>query len=92
MNGGIVQWSGVDGAGGGVKTLMFRYSLGAATARTGRLVVNGTPQNITFASTGGWTVWQTHNVAVTLLAGAVNTIVLESTGSDLANIDQLTAP
>jgi rhamnogalacturonan endolyase len=92
VNGGIAQWSGVDGDGGGAKTLMFRYALGASAARTGRLTVNGVAQNITFASTGGWTVWQTHTVAVTLLAGQVNTITLESTGADLANIDQVVVP
>jgi rhamnogalacturonan endolyase len=92
VSGGVVQWNNVDGNGGGSKTLMFRNALGAGAARTGRLVVNGVAQNITFASTGGWTVWQTHNVVVTLLAGSVNTISLESTGADLANIDQLVVP
>jgi rhamnogalacturonan endolyase len=92
VSGGVVQWSNVDGNSGGVKTLVFRYALGASAARTGRLIVNGAAQNITFASTGGWTLWQNHNVAVTLLPGSINTISLETTGADLANIDQLTVP
>src|SRR5262249_20255644 len=70
-SGGFVQWSGVDGDGGGSKTLVFRYSLGASASRAGRLVINGAAQNITFASTGGWTIWQNQNVAVTLLPGSV---------------------
>jgi rhamnogalacturonan endolyase len=91
-SGGVVQWNNIDGNGGGSKTLVFRYSLGAGASRAGRLVINRAAQNITFASAGGWTVWQNQNVAVTLLPGSVNAVRLESTGADLANIDQLVAP
>ena len=57
--GGFSQNSNVDGRGGGSKTLRIRYALGVTTARTGRLVVNGTATNITFNGTGAWTTWAT---------------------------------
>jgi rhamnogalacturonan endolyase len=92
LSGGVAHWINIDGNGGGSKTLVFRYALGASAARAGRLIVNGAAQNITFTSTGGWNLWQTHNVTVTLVPGPVNTITLESTGADLANIDQVVVP
>jgi len=58
-SGGYLQWSNVDGNGGGAKTIRFRYALGVSTARTGRLIVNGAAQDITFQPTGSWTTWQT---------------------------------
>jgi hypothetical protein len=68
--------------------------MGAATARAGQLIVNGVAQPITFDPTGGWSRWATISLTVNLNAGSVNTIRLESTGQDLANIDELqvTAP
>lgn len=88
-SGGFSQNSNVDGRGGGSKTLRIRYALGATAARTGRLVVNGTAANITFNPTGAWTTWVTQNVTVTLNNNTSNTIRFESTGQDLANIDQI---
>lgn len=88
-SGGFSQNSGVDGRGGGSKTLRIRYALGVTAARTGRLVVNGTASNITFNGTGAWTTWATQNVTVTLNNSTSNTIRFESTGQDLANIDQI---
>ena len=87
--GGFSQNSNVDGRGGGSKTLRIRYALGVTTARTGRLVVNGTATNITFNATGAWTTWATQNVTVTLNNNTSNTIRFESSGQDLANIDQI---
>ncbi len=55
----------------------------------GRLVVNGVAQNITFNSTGAWTTWHLHSVVVNLNNNTSNTIRFESTGQDLANIDQI---
>jgi pectate lyase len=86
--GGFAQISNVSGNGGGSKTLRFRYAL-VSGSRTGRLVVNGTAQNITFNSTGAWTTWATQNVTVTLNNNTTNTIRLETTGQDLANVDQV---
>ena len=88
-SGGFSQNSNVDGRGGGSKTLRIRYALGVTTARTGRLLVNGTATNITFNGTGAWTAWATQNVTVTLNNNANNVIRFESSGQDLANIDQI---
>ncbi len=40
----------------------IRFALGATASRTGRLLVNGVAQNITFNPTGAWTTWVTQNV------------------------------
>jgi hypothetical protein len=88
--GSYVQFNGVDGGGGGSVTLRFRNALGSNTARTGSLAVNGSMTPITFDSTGTWTTWVNKDVVATLNPGSVNTIRLESTGQDLANIDELT--
>jgi hypothetical protein len=87
--GGFSQNSNVDGRGGGSKTLRIRYALGVTAARTGRLVVNGVATNITFNGNGAWTTWATQNVTVTLNNNTSNVIRFESTGADLANIDQI---
>ena len=87
-NGGFSQIVNVDGRGGGAKLLSIRYAL-VSGSRTGRLVVNGVARNITFNSTGAWTTWHFHSVAVTLNNNTSNTIRFESTGQDLANIDQI---
>lgn len=63
-NGGFSQNVNVDGRGGGAKLLSIRYAL-VSGSRTGRLVVNGVARNITFNSTGAWTTWHFHSVAVT---------------------------
>jgi pectate lyase len=88
-NGGFSQNSNIDGRGSpGTRTLRIRYALASGT-RTGRLLVNGVAQNITFNSTGSWTTWALMNVTVALNNNATNTIRFESTGQDLANIDQI---
>lgn len=86
--GGFSQNTNVDGRGGGSKTLRIRYAL-ASGSRTGRLVVNGVAQNITFNASGAWTTWALQNVTVTLNNNTSNTIRFESSGQDLANIDQI---
>jgi rhamnogalacturonan endolyase len=88
-SGGFSQTAGVDGRGGGSKTLRIRYALGATAARTGQLVVNGTATNITFQPTGAWTTWQNQSVTVNLNNNASNTVRFQSTGQDLANIDEI---
>jgi arabinan endo-1,5-alpha-L-arabinosidase len=87
--GGFVQFNNVGGGTGGSTALQFRYALGAAGSRTGSLIVNGASQPITFNSTGAWATWQVLTVNVSLNAGTGNTLRLESTGQDLANVDQL---
>jgi hypothetical protein len=88
-NNGYVEYQNVDGGSGGGATLRFRFALGATSARTGQLTVNGSSQNITFDPTGAWDTWTTMEVEVTLNSGTNNTIRLSSTGQDLANQDQL---
>jgi pectate lyase len=88
-SGGFAQINNIDGRGGGSKTLRIRFALGVSAARTGRLVVNGVGTNITFNPTGAWTAWVLQDVVVTLNNNTTNTIRFESTGQDLANIDQV---
>ncbi len=87
--GGFAQINNVDGRGGGSHAIRIRFALGVTSSRTGRLLVNGAAQNITFNPTGAWTTWTTINVTVPLNNGTGNTIRFESNGQDLANIDQV---
>ena len=89
---GTLTFSNVDGNGGGTKAMQIRYALGATSARTGTLTVNGTATNITFPVTGSWTTWNTLTVNITLNNNATNTIWFASTGTDLGNIDQIIVP
>jgi hypothetical protein len=82
----------VDGGAGGTRTLRLRFALGVTASRTGRILVNGAAQNITFNPTGAWTTWVTVDLSRTLNAGANNVVRLESIGADLANIDRLEVP
>jgi rhamnogalacturonan endolyase len=88
-NGGFAQLNNVDGRGGGARTLRIRFALGVTSSRAGRVLVNGVAQNITFNPTGAWNTWNTFNLNVTLNNGTANTVRFESTGQDLANLDQL---
>lgn len=88
-NNGILRFNSIPGGVGALTTLRFRYSLGASNARTGRLIVNGVEQSIVFSPTGGWSRWAVHELSVPLYAGNTNTIILQSIGQDLANIDEL---
>jgi rhamnogalacturonan endolyase len=88
-SGGAMQFNGVDGRGGGSKTLRIRYANGTTGSRTGQLVVNGSTTNITFNPTGGWTTWQNQTVTVNLNNTSTNVIRLQSNGQDLANIDEI---
>ncbi len=87
--GGSVRWNNVDGGAGGFTTIRLRYSLGTTTTRTGRLTVNGAAQNVTCENTGTWDDWLYLSVSVPLTAGRTNTILLESTGQDFGNVDEL---
>jgi rhamnogalacturonan endolyase len=90
--GGFLEFRNVDGGGGGSRTLRIRFALGITSSRTGRLLVNGAGQNITFNPTGAWTTWVTLDVPVNLASGTGNTIRFESNGQDLANLDQVELP
>ena len=86
---GYVQFNQVPGGTGGDAVLVFRFALGN-TARTGTISVNGVESSITFPGTGAWTTWTTMSFPVTLNAGNANVIRIESTGSDLSNLDEMT--
>jgi regulation of enolase protein 1 (concanavalin A-like superfamily) len=87
---GSLQFNSVNGGTGGAATLAIRFALGAASSRTGNLVVNGVTQAITFPVTGAWTTWNTLSVPITLNSGSTNTLRFETTGLDLANLDEIT--
>jgi rhamnogalacturonan endolyase len=91
-SGGSLQINNVNGGAGGVKTISIRYANGNPTPRSGVLQVNGVAQRITFKITGSYNNWTTIEVPVTLAAGLNNTLRLESTGQDLANIDEVAVP
>ncbi len=91
-SGGYVEWTRVNGAGGGSRTLTFRYANGSGTTRSGVLTVNGVAQTISFPATSGWTSWATMNVTVNLNSAATNTVRVASNGADLANIDYIGVP
>lgn len=88
--GGAMTLNNVIGKNGGARTLRIRYANGAATARSGQLVVNGAATPISFSPSGSWSTWITKDVTVTLGSGSANSISLKSTGGDLANIDGIT--
>ena len=87
-----LTFSGVNPNGGGTKAMTIRYALGATTARTGTLTVNGVNTAITFQPTGAWTTWATMTVNITLSATGTNTIQFASTGGDLGNVDEISIP
>ena len=91
-NGGTLTLNNVSGNGGGSKALAIRYALGATTARTCNLTINGSTRTITFQPTGAWTTWQVLTVTATLNNSTANTIVFTTTGTDAGNIDQITIP
>ena len=74
---------------GGILALLALVRPSGPLTRTGRLLINGAAQNITFNATGAFTTWATQNVTVNLNNGTVNTIRFESNGQDLANLDQV---
>lgn len=91
VTGGSVRFDRIAGTGGS-KAITFRYANGTTAARTARLVVNGNAQPITFNPTRDWNTWATMSVTVTLTNGTANSIRIESTGRDAANIDELIIP
>jgi O-glycosyl hydrolase/regulation of enolase protein 1 (concanavalin A-like superfamily) len=88
-SGGRAEFTAVDGGSGGETVAWIRYALGSTTARSGRLTVNGVATTITFPPTGAWSTWQSLAVPLVLNPGSGNTLMIESTGQDLANIDEI---
>jgi Carbohydrate binding module (family 6) len=90
LTGGYLQFSNVNGGTGGAGTVTIRYALGATTARTGQIVINGVTYSLTNNPTGAWTTWVNQVVPVTLASGTTNTIRFQSNAQDLGNIDEIT--
>jgi rhamnogalacturonan endolyase len=88
-SGGFAEIRNIEGRGGGAHPVRIRFALGVTASRTGRLLVNGVVQNITFQPTGAWTTWNNQNVTVTLNNNATNVLRFESNGQDLANVDEV---
>ena len=86
-----IEWDDLDAGGGGSCTLSFRYALGKPD-RTAALIVNGLISSVTFTQVdnGLFTNWVNKDVVATLNPGISNIIQLQSTGADLANMDELT--
>jgi len=89
LTGGSLQFNYVDGGNGGTRNITLRYANGSSAARNGVLRVNGISTPIAFPSTGGWTNWASLTLALPMTAGLTNTVRIESSGQDLANIDEL---
>jgi lysophospholipase L1-like esterase len=71
--------------------LSFRYANGGANDRPAQINLNNTilPNNLSFPTTGSFSVWKVVDLSLTLLKG-LNTIQLISFTTDgLANIDQI---
>ncbi len=85
-----IEWDDLDAGGGGSCTLSFRYALGKPD-RTAALIVNGVTSSVTFTQVdnGIFTNWVNKDVVATLNPGISNIVQLESTGADLANMDEL---
>lgn len=78
----------VDGTTGGARLLRIRYALEGA-AQGGEVVVNGIPQSVTFASTGGTAAWQLLDIPVTLPAGD-SVVVIRAGAAGLPQLDDFT--
>jgi rhamnogalacturonan endolyase len=87
--GSSVTFNYMPGFFGGEYVIVYRYALGN-TDRTGSLVVNDVPQNLTMTGTGEWTNYVADSAVIELNTGFVNTIRFETTGSDFGNLDQIT--
>lgn len=90
VTGGKIEKASIDGGQGGSARLDIRYAYdGNSGPRVAVLRINGTPQNITFVTTGGFSNFVEIQVFVTLTASTTNTISIESNGQDCGNIDRI---
>ena len=71
----------------GPSLLEYRYAL-ASGQRTGNLTINAVVQPITTNSTGSWTSYVTESIVVNLRIGT-NYVLIQSTGQDFGNLDQI---
>jgi rhamnogalacturonan endolyase len=73
----------------GLHLMTLRYALGNSD-RTGRLTVNDSTISLTMAGTGAWTGYEEFSFLMKFNAGFENKIILESTGGDFGNLDEIT--
>lgn len=90
LDGGFIQFDGVNGGEGGGATLAIRYALGDTASRSGRLIVNGVTNNLTFNSTAAWTNWNVLTQRIRLVGGHGNALRIESAGAGLPSVDEIT--
>ena len=88
-SGSSVTFNYMPGFDGGEYVLVYRYALGN-TDRTGSLTVNDNTQSLTMHGTGAWTNWNIDSAVIELNEGFVNTIRIQTTGSDFGNLDEIT--
>jgi endoglucanase len=73
--GDYIEWSNIDGGGGGTCTLNFRYALGNAGARDCSVTINGVNAgDISVLYTSGWNNWQITSLVVPCNAGSNNVV------------------
>ncbi len=86
--GSIVELGKIDAPRYGSYTLTFRYANGTTVARTSNISVNDqVVGTVPFSGTGGWAIWGTNAINVTLKKG-LNKIRVTSIG-DGPNLDQI---
>lgn len=90
---GHLEWTRVNGAGGGRRKLVIRYANGDDVPRRALLGVNGKPIEIEFPSSGGWASWATLDVSADFKPAATNTLRIEPQGAaPLPSIDCIALP
>lgn len=89
-SGGYIEWTDVNG-GGSSNIIRLRYALAGSVSLTGKLLVNGTSQEIIFEPTGANDVYRTVAITTSLTNGANNILRLEPSSTELSGlyIDEL---
>lgn len=88
--GSKVEWTGVHGGTGGDWGADIHNALGNAGFRDAVVKLNGVAQTVRFDTTNAWDSYVTKRIYGTgALPGPNNTVSIESTGQDCANIDWL---
>jgi hypothetical protein len=88
-NGGVLAIHGVNGGGGGSRTVTVYYASGENRSAT--LSVNGAGgTSVNFPSTGDWSAVGSVTVTVNLAAGTGNTITISNPSGWAPDIDRVT--
>lgn len=89
-DGGALKFEALKVSTSGDYVLSVRFAYDGNTGmRSGELIANGMSQTISFDSTGSFTTYQIKKFAIKLQAGDANSILFQSKGQDLANIDSI---